>query len=281
MNYGGSPFGGITPVVKNLIIINALFYLASIVFLSSFGIRIEDYLGLHVPMAEKFKSYQLVSYMFLHAYPTLTHLFFNMFALFMFGRTLEMVWGPKKFLIYYFATGIGAALIHLATQYYEIAPVLKALNHYLNNATHENLELFLSEHFQLRSMDMKRHFDGFVSSYNSIYNVDPDKAIALSKEYFHQWRIDYLNNHITVGASGSVFGILLAFGMLFPNTVLMLIFPPIPIKAKYFVILYGVAELFLGVANFSFDNVAHFAHLGGMLFGFILIKYWQRKGNLY
>lgn len=281
MNYGSSPFGGLTPVVKNLIIINVLFFLASIVFQSSMGVRIEDYLGLHVPMAEKFSSYQLVTYMFLHAYPSFAHIFFNMFALFMFGRMLEMVWGPKKFLIYYFATGIGAALIHLITQYYEIAPVLKELNHFMNNASHENLQLFLSDHFQISSLDMKRNFDGFVSSYNSIYNADPESAISLSKEFLYQWRIDFLNNHVTVGASGSVFGILLAYGMLFPNTQLMLLFPPIPIKAKYIVIIYGVIELFMGVAKFSFDNVAHFAHLGGMLFGFILIKYWQRKGDLY
>jgi len=232
-------------------------------------------------MAEKFQPYQLISYMFLHAYPSLTHIFFNMFALFMFGRMLEMVWGPKKFLIYYFATGIGAALIHLLTQYIEIVPVLKALNYYMNNATHENLQMFLDNNFQIRSLDMQRNYQGFVTSYNSIYSIDPDKAIAISREFLYQWRIDFLNNHVTVGASGSVFGILLAFGMLFPNTQLMLLFPPIPIKAKWLVIIYGVMELFLGVANFSFDNVAHFAHLGGMLFGFFLIKYWQRKGNLY
>lgn len=281
MNYGSSPFGGLTPVVKNLIIINVLFFFASIVFQSSLGIRIEDYLGLHVPMAEKFSFYQLVTYMFLHAYPSPTHVFFNMFALFMFGRMLEMVWGPKKFIIYYFATGIGAALVHLATQYYEIVPVLKALSYYMNNATPENLQFFIDNHIQVYSMEMKRNFDGFVSSYNSISNVDPNNAIALSKEFLFQWRNDFLNAHVTVGASGSVFGILLAFGMLFPNTQLMLLFPPIPIRAKYFVMLYGVAELFLGVTNFTFDNVAHFAHLGGMLFGFILIKYWQKKGNLY
>lgn len=281
MNFGGSPFGSMTPVVKNLIIINVLFFLASIVIRSSFGISIEDYLGLHVPMAEKFNAAQLVTYMFLHAYPSFTHVFFNMFGLFMFGRTLEMLWGPKRFMIYYFATGIGAAVIHLITQYYEIMPTIHAFNQYMNNASPENLNLFLQDHFQLRSTEMKRNFDAFASSYDSLVSVNPSKAIALSKEYLFQWRIDYLNNHITVGASGSVFGILLAFGMLFPNTQLMLLFPPIPIKAKYFVIIYGVAELFLGVADFSFDNVAHFAHLGGMLFGFILIKYWQKRGNLY
>lgn len=281
MNYGASPFGGIPPVVKNLLIINAIFFFASIVAVNSFGIRIEDYLGLHVPMAEKFKAYQLVTYMFLHDYRGIMHIFFNMFALFMFGRMLEVVWGPKRFLVFYFVTGIGAALVHLLTQYIEILPVLKAITHYMNNASHENLSLFLDDHLQIRSLDMKRKFDAFAASYNSLINSDPQMAIGLSREYLYGYRIDFLNNHITVGASGAVFGILLAFGMLFPETRLMLLFPPIPIKAKYFVIIYGVAELFLGVANFSFDNVAHFAHLGGMLFGFILIKYWQKKGIHY
>jgi membrane associated rhomboid family serine protease len=257
MNFGGSPFGGMTPVVKNLIIINVLFFLASIVIRSSFGISIEDYLGLHFPMAEKFNPAQLVTYMFLHAYPSFTHVFFNMFALFMFGRTLEMLWGPKKFMIYYFATGIGAAFVHIIAQYFEIMPVLNDITTAMNNPTYDNLKVF--------------------------FRLEPNETLSaeVARESLMRFRTDYLNMHITVGASGSVFGILLAFGMLFPNTQLMLLFPPIPIKAKYFVIIYGVAELFLGVAGFSFDNVAHFAHLGGMLFGFILIKYWQKKGNLY
>jgi membrane associated rhomboid family serine protease len=128
---------------------------------------------------------------------------------------------------------------------------------------------------------MKQQFNEFVQSYNQLIDNNPDKAIALSKEYMVQYRNGYLNSFVTVGASGAVFGILLAFGMLFPNTQLMLLFPPIPIKAKYFVIIYGLVELFLGIRNFSMDNVAHWAHLGGMLFGFILIKYWKNRGIYY
>jgi membrane associated rhomboid family serine protease len=128
---------------------------------------------------------------------------------------------------------------------------------------------------------MKQRYEEFAALYNQLVNTDPDRAMALSKEFLFQYRGSYLNSFVTVGASGAVFGILLAFGMLFPNTQLMLLFPPIPIKAKYFVILYGVIELFMGVAQFSMDNVAHWAHLGGMLFGFILIKYWKRKGIYY
>ncbi len=287
MNIGASPFGGLTPAVKNLIILNAIFYVASLVFFSSFGIRLEDYLGLHLPTAEAFNPFQLVTYMFLHAYFSpntgiiFFHLFFNMFALFMFGRMLETVWGTKRFLIYYFVTGIGAALIHIFTQYLEVMPVMNAITHYLNNASHENLQDFLNQHLEIRSMEMKQQYDQFAESYNQFIHSNPDRAIGLSKEFMVQYRNAYLNSFVTVGASGAVFGILLAFGMLFPNTQLMLLFPPIPIKAKYFVIIYGVIELFMGVRNFAMDNVAHWAHLGGMLFGFILIKYWKNKGINY
>jgi membrane associated rhomboid family serine protease len=225
--------------------------------------------------------------MFLHAYFSpgegiiFFHLFFNMFALFMFGRMLEVVWGTRRFLIYYFVTGIGAAIVHILTQYIEVMPMMDAITHYMNNASPENLKAFLNEDVQIRSYEMKQQFNEFVQSYNQLIDNNPDKAIALSKEYMVQYRNGYLNSFVTVGASGAVFGILLAFGMLFPNTQLMLLFPPIPIKAKYFVIIYGLVELFLGIRNFSMDNVAHWAHLGGMLFGFILIKYWKNRGIYY
>ena len=277
MNYGASPFGGLPPVVKNLLIINVLFYLASIVLNSTLGLPLEKFLGLHVPMAGDFGVHQLFTYMFLHAYPDPMHIFFNMFALFMFGRMLELVWGPRRFLVFYLVTGVGAAFVHLLTQYIDILPVLKGITHYMNNAGHEELLHFLDEHLQIRSMEMQQKFNAFVASYNELLHTDPELATGLAREYLYGFRSDYLNSHVTVGASGAVFGILLAFGMLFPNTRLMLLFPPIPIKAKYFVIGYGALELFLGISG-SMTNVAHFAHLGGMLFGFILIKYWRSKG---
>lgn len=277
MNTGASPFGGLPPVVKNLIIINALFYVASLVLISTFGIRIEEYLGLHLPTAESFNPFQLVTYMFLHAYYSPTegilffHLFFNMFALFMFGRMLEAVWGPKRFLIYYFVTGIGAALVHIATQYIEVTPVLQAITHDINNASPEALKSFLNQALPR----------GMRDQYQQLISESPGSLHAISRDFMVKYRNLFLDSFVTVGASGSVFGILLAFGMLFPNTQLMLLFPPIPIKAKYFVIIYGVIELFMGVRNFAMDNVAHWAHLGGMLFGFILIKYWKNKGFYY
>jgi len=230
MNQNNSGFlSSIPPVTKNLIIINVLFWVASLV-LPKVGVNLVQLLGLHFPGATDFKFYQIVSYMFMHDTRSFTHVFFNMFAVYMFGRVLENVWGPKRFLIFYMITGIGAGLIQELVWFIELRDVL--------------------------------------SSQYDMINLNGTQLISKS---------EYLNFFVTIGASGAVFGILLAFGMLFPNVPLYLMFIPIPIKAKYFVIGYGLIELFMGVSNFSGDSVAHFAHLGGMLFGFILIKYWQKK----
>ena len=226
--YRPNSFSVLPPVVKNLLIINGLFFLATLSF-ETLGTDLSDTLGLHFPLADTFRPYQLITYMFMHG--SFMHLFFNMFALWMFGNTLENVWGPKRFLTYYLITGIGAAVCHYAVVYYEMQPALNLIN-------------------------------------NSPF--DYQELEALKQEVY--------NAPVVVGASGSVFGILLAFGMLFPNTLLYIYFA-IPIKAKWFVVLYGGMELFSGLRGDPGDNVAHFAHLGGMLFGFILIKYWKRNTN--
>jgi membrane associated rhomboid family serine protease len=227
--YRPNSFSLLPLVVKNLLIINGLFYLATVVLSGQFGIDLTEKLGLHFPLSEAFRPYQLITYMFMHG--SFMHLFFNMFALWMFGNTLENVWGPKRFLTYYLITGIGAAICHYTVIYFEMQPALDYINS--NSFDHPELEAM---------------------------------------------RQEVLNAPVVVGASGSVFGILLAFGMMFPNTLLYIYFA-IPIKAKWFVILYGAAELFSGLAGAPGDNVAHFAHLGGMLFGFILIKYWKKTNN--
>ncbi len=218
-------FSSIPPVTKNLIIINLLFWLAEIV-LPRVGIDLVKYLGLHYFAASDFNAVQLMTYIFMHDPGSFGHVFFNMFSVFMFGRTLEMVWGSKRFLIYYLTTGIGAGLVQEVTWFFSLRDAIDA----------------------------------------TIVQAGWETTRTL------------LNNVITIGASGAVFGILLAFGMLFPNAELFIMFIPIPVKAKYFVIFYGIVELFLGVGNFSGDNIAHFAHLGGMLFGFFLIRYWKKKG---
>ncbi len=213
-------------VTKNLLIINVLCFFGAVVG-EKYGFDLNGICGLHFFMASDFKLWQLITYMFMHA--NLEHIFFNMFAVWMFGRTLEHVWGPKRFLIYYMVCGIGAGLIQELVQYGEYVMVLQ---------------------------DYQQVDTGF-------------GIIPMS---------DYLNMMNTVGASGAVYGILLAFGMLFPNSQ-MFVFPiPFPIKAKYFVIGYAVIELLLGMSRAG-DGIAHFAHLGGMLFGLLLILYWKKNNG--
>ncbi len=274
--------GGFTllpPVVKNLLIINGLFFLATLAMGNAFGIDLYRVLGLHFPGAQNFAPYQFITYMFMHG--GFTHLFFNMFALWMFGNVLENVWGPKRFMVYYLITGLGAALLHYAVLYWQMLPTLRAVNMVLENPDHESLKLFFeSEYFKVTSVEIQNNFRLFLRDYNSLINSSPNEAMVRAINFLNQYRVDFLNAPVVVGASGAVFGILLAFGMLFPNSLIYLFFA-IPIKAKYFVMIYGAMELYFGIANRPGSNVAHFAHLGGMLFGFFLIRYWRKKGNLY
>jgi len=245
-----SGFMSSVPVVtKNLILINVLIWVASAV-LPNVGIHIENILGLHYLGSDRFFLSQLITYMFLHDPNNIMHVVFNMFGVFMFGRVLEQVWGSKRFLIYYMVTGIGAGLIQELAWYIDLRPFLSAINNYSPSGDNSVLSQYL--------------------------NIE--QGVLYSADTLIQAKEMILNSMLTVGASGSVFGILLAFGMMFPNAPLYLMFIPVPIKAKYMVIGYGVIELFSGVANFSGDNVAHFAHLGGMLFGYFLVRYWKKKG---
>ena len=227
---GNSFFSSIPTITKNLIIINFLLWLATFVLRNRFNLDLTDYLGLHYITSDGFNVAQLITYMFMHDPNSIGHVFFNMFSVFIFGRTLETVWGPKRFLFYYISTGIGAGLIQELVWWLSVAG-----QEYLPAET----------------------------IYGTMVNVPVEV---------------YTNMLNTIGASGAVFGILLAFGMLFPNAEMFVMFIPIPIKAKYFVAFYGIIELFFGVAGAAGDNVAHFAHLGGMLFGLILILYWRKKG---
>lgn len=241
MNLTGKGFFGLPPVVKNIIMINVVMLLGYEVVYRVFGVDLNGLLGLYYPASENFMPVQILTHMFMHG--GIWHLFFNMYALFMFGQILENVWGPKRFLVYYMVCGLGAALIHEAViglQYHNL----------LNAMTPEQIDMVVNEGTQLINTG-KVYSDGNMQDLQILLNTP------------------------TVGASGAVFGILLAFGMLFPNTQLMLLFPPIPIKAKWFVLIYGAIELYLAISQPG-SNVAHAAHLGGMLFGFLLIKYWQK-----
>jgi membrane associated rhomboid family serine protease len=254
-------------VVKNLIIINVLFFLATYVSGRTFGLDLTSKLALFYPASDNFRPYQFITHMFMHG--NLTHIFFNMFALWMFGRVLENVWGGKRFFTYYFITGLGAAFLHTLVLYIEYASLQNAVEAFTASPTPEAYSAFIDKFI---SKPNPRVYD-FIASWQSATS-NPEyasSAISAVQGYYEQ-----IINIPTVGASGAVFGVLLGFGMLFPNTQLMLLFPPIPIRAKYFVIFYGVLELFLAFTQPG-SNIAHFAHLGGMLFGFILIKYWNKN----
>ena len=224
--FSPSGFGVLPTVVKNLLIINVLLFLATFT-LNRFHIDLTNILGLHFFKASDFRLYQLVTYMFMHG--NFEHLFFNMFALWMFGSTLENIWGAKRFLLFYMVCGLGAGLCQEVVQYIEYT--------------------------------------------TSLVNYDTvnmgSRVIPMSA---------YLNLMNTVGASGAIYGLLLAFGMMFPNEYVYLYFL-VPIRTKWFIIGMVVIELVSGF--YGGGNVAHFAHLGGMLFGLILILNWKKKGTLY
>lgn len=225
--YSPTGFRVLPTVVKNLLIINVLMFLATFT-LRKFNIDLNDILGLHFFKASGFRLYQIVTYMFMHG--NFEHLFFNMFALWMFGANMENIWGSKRFLIFYMVCGLGAGLCQEGVQYIQYATQL--------------------------------------AGYESV-NLGGNMVVSMS---------EYLNMMTTVGASGAIYGLLLAFGMMFPNSMIYLYFL-FPIRAKWFVIGYAVIELISGFVGGG--NVAHFAHLGGMLFGLILILHWKKKGELY
>ncbi len=252
-------FSSISPVVKNLIAINLILWLATFALpglFRKFGMVLDltDLLGMHYWASQEFKLTQLISYMFMHG--GFNHIFFNMFALYMFGTTIEQFWGSRKFLIYYLVTGLGAGIVQQVFWTIEFSSIIKVMNDAIALNSGEALLPIQSE--------LGRYFQ-----FSDLKYFQATDIIDLKNMF--------LNLPVTIGASGSVFGILLAFGWLFPEVRLMLLFFPVPIKARVFVLIYGVAELFLGVARFSGDSVAHFAHLGGMLFGLILILIWRNR----
>jgi membrane associated rhomboid family serine protease len=244
-NFRPQGFSILPLVTKNLLILNGLVFLAGLTLQNIFNYDVNGHLGLYYVGSEHFLPVQFVTYMFLHG--SFSHLLFNMFAFWMFGSAIENLWGPKRFLIYYLATGIGAAIIQQIVGFVRLETIATSVDP-------QSMQQMLSEGKDI--LYSGRNWVGALGDMNLIYNIP------------------------TVGASGSVFGILLAFGMLFPNSLIYLYFA-IPVKAKWFVIGYGVLELYSGFANNPGDNVAHFAHLGGMLFGYLLIKYWKKNDNTY
>ncbi len=252
----------ITPVVRNLLIVNI------VIFFIDRNFDLSSQFALRSFLSPEFRPYQYVSYMFLHSRDSFGHLFSNMFGLLIFGPLLERLWGPKRFLFFYFFTGIGAGLLFSFINYFELAQIRDGLAAFLDHPNPQGLIDFLSSHAE----GYYRSQGAFINSFEA--NPQSPQLIAQSKEMARLVYQANLNVPM-VGASGAIFGILMAFGMLFPNTELFLLFVPFPIKAKYFVGFYGLYSLYAGFQNAPSDNVAHFAHLGGMLFAFILLKYWK------
>ena len=224
----------IPPVVKNLLIINVLFFVAKWIF-DQQGIALEEYLAVFYFDSPFFKVWQPITYMFMHA--DMMHIFFNMFALYSFGGVLEAHWGGKRFINFYLITGLGSLALQWAVQAFEV--------YQLTGSAINNLETL---------------------SVASVTDVNTLKAIYLGP---------------MVGASGAIFGLLVAFAVLYPNIEMYIMFIPVPIKAKYIIPVYIVIELFLGVSQFAGDSVAHFAHLGGALIGYLLVKLWRNKNTFY
>ena len=260
------------PVVVNLIAINVVLLFASQVLLHTRGINLTELLGLYYPASKHFAFYQVFTHMFMHG--GLEHLFFNMFALWMFGAVLESYWGSRRFLFYYLFTGLGAAALHTFVIYLEVMHMEALARDLMANFTPDTFSTFVIDHF-------RDYYDQVFAQGLSAWIQDPTNhdlawhCKALVDELTH---IQY--NIPTVGASGAVFGLLLAFGALFPNQIVQLLIPPIPLKAKWFVIIYGALELALGIYQPG-SSVAHFAHVGGMLFGYVLILIWKRRGTLH
>jgi membrane associated rhomboid family serine protease len=264
--YSPTGFTLLPPVVKNLLIINGLFFLATF-SLNKYGIDLEKLFGLYYISSPQFRPYQFVTYMFIHA--DITHILFNLFALWMFGYLLENFWGSKRFLIFYVFCGIGAALTQTFVHWIDYSSIQHAADVYLQNPSPSAFSGFLSSHFP-------QYRDSLVNFMN-IWQQHPDDKGLINESFVYivQLKGFYLASS-TIGASGAVYGILLAFGMTFPNMLVYLYFL-IPIKAKWVVMGFGALEIFSGIRNNPTDNVAHFAHLGGMFFGLLLILYWRKR----
>lgn len=239
----------IPPATRHLLLLNIGIWLFSFIALQFKGFDLSWFLGLHFFTSPAFNPVQLVTYMFLHDSTGFAHIFFNMFSLYMFGRVLEQVMGTKRFLFFYLSTGIGAALIQLAVIFFQIEFITSQIP---KAELIQILQAIRTEGAQALQNGMN-YTDSLMGELNGLINGT------------------------MIGASGAVFGILLAFGMLFPNVPLYLFFIPVPIKAKYMVIGYGLIELFFGISG-AVSGVAHFAHLGGLLVGLIIILIWKKKG---
>lgn len=256
----------ITPIVKKLLLLNiAVFFAQNLLRLD-----LIDTLGLRCVLSDYFRLYQFFTHLFVHA--TFGHLFSNMFSLLTFGPILEHTLNSKKFITFYIITGLGAAVLYAGMQYFEVREIKNLYHTYLTQPDPKSFVVYLKKF----PHDAYSSFYSFISAF--FERPDDLAYIAKSKAIVSQL-YTLKANMPTVGASGSVFGIFMAFAMLFPNTELFLFFIPLPIKAKYVIAIYGMYELYAGVGDNPTDNVAHFAHLGGVLFAYLFVRWWKRQNQ--
>ena len=234
----------ITETVKHLLIINIIFFIASL----SLGDLVYDLFALHYPSNPKFQYWQPLTHMFMHG--DLSHIFFNMFGLYMFGTPIEQMWGKKKFIFFYLSTGFGAAALQLLLYYFQISSVT---------------ELLFAE--GLSVSEVSRFFQTSDLSYTLVDRIGREELVSSLSAF----------NGVMVGASGALYGVLVAFAILFPNARLMLLFPPIPVKAKVLVPLLILGDLFFGFTSYSIGPIAHFAHVGGAITGLLMMWYWKKN----
>ncbi|WP_303312051.1 rhomboid family intramembrane serine protease [Hymenobacter sp. BT730] len=253
----------LTPTVRTLLFINIGVFILQTQLASKM-----NFLALFPVESVYFKPWQFVTYMFMHG--GLGHIFSNMFGLISFGPLLEQRWGGNRFLTFWLICGIGAGALYSGVRYYELNDMRQGIELFKAEPTDVHLQDFVQK-------NMKEYEDAFAPVVRQLHATPSDQQLIQSATTSMENWYDRGVNSPMLGASGALFGILFAFAYLFPNTELMLLFFPFPIKAKYFVFLYGLYELYSGVYRTPGDNVAHFAHLGGMLIGFVLLMIWQRS----
>jgi len=262
----------LTEVVKQLLIINVLFFIAKMAYNADIFTVIDmNSLALFYPGSEYFRPYQIVTHFFMHG--NTMHILFNMFALVMFGSALEQIWGSRRFLVYYLVCALGAALVHVLSIYFDVSTIDGMINLFQTSPSEGYSALLDSRMYR----SLPENGQAYLVEIGNALAENQKGAVAIAGEQLNQLKGLY-SNQSAVGASGAIYGLLVAFGMLFPNVELMLLFFPVPIKAKYFIPILMVGEFFMGFRQFSWDNTAHFAHLGGALFGFLMVMYWKKTG---
>lgn len=259
------------PIIKNLLIINVLVFIAQKTVENSGNPDVmNDLFALHTWQSPLFKPWQFVTHLFMHG--NFGHIFSNMFALWMFGSVLENLWGPKRFLTFYLVCGMGAALMHMTVLYFETNSLLNTYHNLVQHFNYGNFENFYSK------QHIGDYYQGTLDVVDQWRNNPGNPAAAQQAYGLVQQFVNNRVNEPTLGASGAVFGCLAAFGYLFPNTYIYIYFF-LPLKAKWFVLIYAGFELVMALQNSAGDNVAHFAHLGGAIFGLAMVYFWNKTNR--